>query len=135
MSDSPQYTPVPPQPQGTPAPAQSGLSDNAAGAIAYITFIPAIIFLILEPYNKSSFVRFHSWQSIFLACAAVLINFVLGIFLAATFLFAPFLHLALSRLVELFWLVVWVLCLVNAWQGKRFKLPLIGALAEQQANR
>ena len=45
MSDSPQYTPVPPQPSGAPqAPAQSGLSDNAAGALAYVTIIPAIIF-------------------------------------------------------------------------------------------
>jgi len=31
--------------------SQSGLSDNAAGGLAYITVIPAIIFLILEPYN------------------------------------------------------------------------------------
>ena len=45
---------------------QSGLTDNAAGAIAYITFIPAIIFLAIPPYNTSPFVRFHAWQSIFL---------------------------------------------------------------------
>ena len=57
MSDSPQYTPVPPQA------AQSGLSDNAAGALAYVTIIPAIVFLLVEPYNKNSFVRFHAWQS------------------------------------------------------------------------
>ncbi len=49
----------------------SGLSDNAAGAIAYITIIPAIIFLIVEPYNKNSFVRFHAWQSIFLGIACL----------------------------------------------------------------
>ena len=47
MSDSPQYTPVPPQA------AQTGLSDNTAGALAYITIIPAIIFLVMEPYNKN----------------------------------------------------------------------------------
>ena len=45
---------------------QGGLSETAAGAIAYITIIPAIIFLVMEPYNRSSFIRFHSWQSIFL---------------------------------------------------------------------
>ena len=71
MSDSPQYTPVPPQytpippqpPQGgaTQSAAPSGLSDTAAGALAYVTIIPAIIFLLVEPYNKNSFVRFHSW--------------------------------------------------------------------------
>jgi hypothetical protein len=52
-----------------PQPAQSGLSDNAAGALAYVTFIPAIIFLIVEPYNKNSYIKFHSWQSIFLGIA------------------------------------------------------------------
>jgi uncharacterized membrane protein len=68
MSDSPQYTPVHPQT------AQSGLSDNAAGAIAYITIIPAIIFLAVDPYKNSSYVRFHAWQCIFLCIAAVALD-------------------------------------------------------------
>lgn len=113
----------------------SGLSDNAAGAIAYITFIPAILFLVIEPYNKNSYVRFHSWQSIFLAAAAILIDIVLGMVFTATFLFSPFVYLTLWRLVELFWFVVWVICVINAAQGKRFKLPFIGNLSEQQANK
>ena len=50
-------------PEETP---QTGLSDNAAGALAYVTIIPAIIFLIVAPYNTNSYIRFHSWQSIFL---------------------------------------------------------------------
>jgi uncharacterized membrane protein len=33
----------------------------------------------------------------------------------------------------LFWLAVVVICIVNAYQGKRFKLPIIGNLAEKQA--
>src|SRR5258706_16300427 len=49
----------------TPAVASSGLTDNVAGMLAYFTIIPAIIFLVLEPYNRSRFVRFHAWQSIF----------------------------------------------------------------------
>ena len=40
----------------------SGLSDNAAAGIAYITIIPAIVFLIIEPFKRSPFVRFHAWQ-------------------------------------------------------------------------
>ncbi len=73
MSDSPQYTPVPPQapPAGQPQAAQSGLSDTAAGALAYVTIIPAIVFLLVEPYNKNSFVRFHAWQCIFLGITAI----------------------------------------------------------------
>ena len=59
--------------------ASTGLSDNSAGALAYLTVIPAIIFLIVEPYNKNSFVRFNSWQCIFLCCAAIVIDIALGI--------------------------------------------------------
>jgi uncharacterized membrane protein len=113
----------------------SGLSDNAAGAIAYLTIIPAVLFLILEPYNKNAYVRFHAWQSILLCVVAVVIDMVLGSVLIFMLVFSPFMHLAVWRLIELFWLLVWLVCVVNAAQGKRFKLPFIGAFAEQQANR
>ena len=55
--------------------AQSGLSENAACGLAYITIIPAIIFLVVAPYNTNRNVKFHAWQSIFLGIA----GFALGI--------------------------------------------------------
>ena len=55
---------------------QSGLSDNAAGALAYVTIIPAIIFLVAEPYNKNSYIKFHAWQSIFLGIAWFAISII-----------------------------------------------------------
>jgi uncharacterized membrane protein len=114
--------------------AQTGLSDTAAGALAYFTFIPALIFLLVEPYNRSPNVRFHAWQSIFLTIAAFVINLVLGIGLGVTLFLMPyFLQITMWRLIELAWLVVWLLCVINAFNGKRFKLPLIGNLAEKQA--
>ena len=119
-----------------PETTQTGLSDNAAGALAYVTFIPAIIFLIVDPYNKSAFVRFHAWQSILLTAAAVVIDIILGIVLGIlVFLIPLFIHLLLWRLIELAWLIVWLVCLINAAQGKRFMLPFIGAMAEKMANR
>lgn len=118
-------------PEETP---QTGLSDNAAGAIAYITFIPAIIFLLVAPYNQKPFIRFHAWQSILLTLAAIVVDIVLTIVLGITLLFLPFsLHFLLWRLIELCWLAIWVICVFNAYNGKRFKLPLIGDLAEKQA--
>ena len=112
----------------------SGLSDNAAGAIAYLTFIPAIVFLVLDPYNKNSYVRFHAWQSILLTVAAIIIDIVLGIVLGIALFFLPFfLHRILWKLIELAWLAIWLVCIVNAFNGKRFKLPFIGDLAEKQA--
>ncbi|MFZ1940052.1 MAG: DUF4870 domain-containing protein [Terracidiphilus sp.] len=115
--------------------ATSGLSDNAAGAIAYLTIIPAIIFLLVEPYNKNSFVRFHSFQCIFLCIAAIVVDIGLGILLAIATVMMPamFLGVFLWPVINLFWLVVVILCIVNAYQGKRFKLPFIGGFAEKTA--
>src|SRR6266567_2305074 len=62
-------------PSGGAMTAGGGLTDNMAGALAYVTIIPAIVFLVLEPYNKKRFIRFHSFQCIFL-CIAL---FVLGV--------------------------------------------------------
>jgi uncharacterized membrane protein len=117
------------------AATNSGLSDNAAGAIAYLTVIPAIIFLIVEPFNKKSFVRFHSWQCIFLCLAAIVLDIAMGILLAIITMVFPlaFFGVFLWPIVNLGWLIVVILCIVNAYQGKRFKLPIIGALADKQA--
>ena len=113
----------------------TGLSDNAAGAIAYLTFIPAVLLLVMEPYNRNSYIRFHAWQSILLSIVAVAVDMVLGFVLVFALMFSPFLHLAAWRVIELFWFAVWLVCVLNAAQGKRFKLPVIGNLAEQQANK
>jgi uncharacterized membrane protein len=128
VSDSPQYTPIPPQPQGAPgAPAQSGLSDNAAGALAYVTIIPAIIFLIVEPFNRNSYVRFHSWQSIFFCIAAFAVHIVLTLIPVIGWILVPF--------VSLGFLVIWIILLLKALKGERFALPLIGKYAAQQAGQ
>jgi uncharacterized membrane protein len=111
------------------------LSDHAAGAIAYLTFIPAILFLVMEPYKRDSYVRYHSWQSILLSLGAFAVNLLLAFLLIFALLFSPRLHLVAWRAIELFWIAVWIVCVVNAAMGKRFKLPVIGELAEQQAEK
>jgi uncharacterized membrane protein len=115
--------------------ATSGLSDNAAGAIAYLTIIPAIIFLLVEPYNKSSFVRFHSWQCLFLCAAAIVCDIAMGILLAIVAMVFPlaFFGVVLWPVVNLGWLIVVIVCIINASQGKRFSLPIIGGLSAKQA--
>jgi uncharacterized membrane protein len=116
-----------------------GLSDNAAGAIAYITFIPAIVFLVMPPYNSSPYVRFHAWQSIFLNIAAFIVDVSLSFILTFTVTALPFGSFFIGRsiwlLVELAWFLVWIICLLQAVNGKRFKLPILGDLAEKQAMR
>jgi uncharacterized membrane protein len=118
-------------PENTP---QTGLSDDAASGLAYFTPIPAIIFLVVPPYNQSAKVRFHSWQSILLFVAAIVISIILGIVLGIVMFIIPFfLTRLLWLLIDLAWLAIWLLPVINAFQGKRFKLPFIGDLAEKQA--
>jgi uncharacterized membrane protein len=121
MSDSPQYTPVPPQ---APPAAQSGLSDGQAGALAYVTIIPAIIFLLVEPYNRNSFVRFHAWQSIFFQAAFFVVSFINVIPLLGQIVF-------LIAFVGFF--VMWVIVVMKAFKGEKYQLPIIGKYAAQQA--
>jgi uncharacterized membrane protein len=115
----------------TPAVAASGLADNVAGALAYVTIIPAIIFLILEPYNKSRFVRFHAWQSIFFNVAWWILWIGLRIVIHMPFL--GFLTLFVWPLIWLGGFIVWIILVIKANQGQMFKLPVIGDLAQQQA--
>ena len=114
-------------------PTPSGLTDNAAGAIAYITFVPAIVFLILPPYNASPYVRFHAWQSIFLNVAAVIVSIALSFLMVFFMFFGAFFLLAVSRLIWLLWFVLWLVCVLKALNGQRFKVPIIGDLAAKQA--
>jgi uncharacterized membrane protein len=112
-------------------PNQSGLSDNAAGGLAYVTFIPAIIFLIVEPFNKNPYVRFHSWQSIFLSIAWIAVDVVLHIIGRLPFI--GLFNLILWPVVGLLFFILWLIVMISAFNGKRFKLPIIGDLAEKQA--
>jgi uncharacterized membrane protein len=114
-----------------------GIRDSIAGALAYFTFIPAIVFLLAEPFKKNRFIRFHSFQSIFLTIAAI----VAGLALKLVFLILaliPLGHLLLlliSAIVFLGCLILWLVLMVKALQGELFKLPLIGDLAERQASK
>jgi uncharacterized membrane protein len=123
-----------PQP-AAPAGA-AGLTDNLAGLLCYVLgFITGILFLVLEPYNRNKFVRFHAFQSIFYNVAVFAIYIGLAI-VGIALHFIPMMW-ALMALVHLVFslgiFVVWVLLLVKAYQGQRWKLPVIGDLAEKQA--
>jgi uncharacterized membrane protein len=111
---------------------QSGLSDSAAGGLAYVTVIPAIVFLIVEPFNKNSYVRFHSWQSIFMAIAWVVVE--VGLMIVGRVPGIGWLTFIIGPLVGLGFLILWIIVMINAFNGKRFKVPIIGDFAEKQAN-
>jgi len=120
---------------GAPAAATAsagGLTDNVAGMLAYITIIPAIIFLVMEPYNKNRFVRFHSFQCLFFCVALIVIQ--IGLSILAVVPFMALLTIPLHFLVAIGALAIWVILLLKANGGQMYKLPFIGDLAEKQAN-
>ena len=114
------------------ASAGQGLADNVAGMLAYVTIIPAIIFLVTAPYNRNRFVRFHSFQCLFLCVALIAVQIALSILTVVPFL--ALITLPLHLLIGFGALAVWILLLIKANQGEMYKLPYIGDLAEKQAN-
>ena len=108
------------------------MTDNVAGMLAYITIIPAIVFLVVEPYNRNRFIRFHAFQNLFF-CAALIVIWV-GLSVLSVVPGLIFLTLPLHLVVWLGSFVVWIILLIKANQGQMFKLPVIGDLAEKQAN-
>jgi uncharacterized membrane protein len=137
----PQAAYVPPPagypPASGPA-ASSGLSTNAAAALSYVTIIPAILFLIIEPYNKIPLVRFHAMQSIGLAVVWFVLWMVIFV-LSMVFAFVPGLHLMfflfplLHTLLFIGLFIVWLITILKASKGEWFKLPVIGDFAMKQA--
>lgn len=125
------YMPPAPQQQFGSSAGGLGLTSNIIGALCYLVSpITAIIFLVIDPYNKDRFVRFHAWQSIFFAVAWVALKIAIGIL---WFILPRFLVGMLSGVVGLAFFVGWIWLMVQAYQNKREKLPVIGDLAEQQA--
>jgi uncharacterized membrane protein/ribosomal protein L32 len=119
--------------QGTyTQPSAGGLTDNVAGMLAYITIIPAIIFLVMAPYNRSRFVRFHSFQCIFFWVAIVVLQIAISIIGVVPILLL--ITVPLHMIVMLGALVLWIILLIKANAGQMYKLPVIGDLAEKQAS-
>ena len=119
----PPYTPPPPGYVPTPA-AAPGLSESAASALAYVTFIPAIIFLLVPPYNQSAKIRFHAIQELGLS----VVWFCLSIIWIV-----PFIGWLIGAIGFLCLLVVWIMCILKASQGGVFKVPVLGNFASQQS--
>ncbi len=112
---------------GIPVPVYLAIKENAAGALAYLIFVAAIVFLVVEPYNRNKFIRFHSFQSIFFWIAVVVLLLIAGTI--------PILAFVLVPIVWLGAIISMVVLMIKAFQGTMFKMPFIGDFAEKQANQ
>jgi uncharacterized membrane protein len=130
--EQPPYPPSNQTPYRPPA-AEADLKPNMAGMLCYpLSFITGILFLVLTPYNKDAFVRFHAYQSIFFFVAMLALNIILGVLSWFMPWYVDNLLSAGMRLLALGgtgWLMY------QAYQGNKFKLPVIGEMAENQASK
>jgi uncharacterized membrane protein len=107
----------------------SGLQENVAGLLCYtLGFITGILFLLID---KRPFVRFHAAQSIVVFGGLFVIRVGLGFAFVGTGFYA-FWGL-ISMLIGLLTLVLWILLMVKAYQGKRFELPIAAGIAKSIA--
>ena len=124
-----------------PAPSGGGLTDNVAALLCYlpvgpVPLIASIVFLVVEPYKNSKFVRFHAFQSLFFQAAlfvTMIALVILGVILGAVF--APLLLIIfpLWMLVGLGALVLFIIMMIKANSGQTYKIPVIGEFAAKQA--
>jgi uncharacterized membrane protein len=103
-----------------------GLDENLAGVLCYVLgWVTGIVFLLLEKENK--FVRFHAWQSI-----ATFLPLTILIWIVQWFFWVPFVGGAIIWLLWVLWLILWLVLMFKAYQGEKYKLPIVGDFAEKQ---
>ncbi len=126
-------TPIPEMGGRSTTKTSSGLSENTKGMLCYLFgWLGGIVFLLIEKENK--FVRFHAIQSVI----TFLILMILSIAVQPTSYYDQFSgtyrysDATLSYFVSLLTLILWVVLMYKAYQGEKFKLPIIGDFAEKR---
>ena len=101
-----------------------GLTENVAGLLCYVLgWVSGLIFLLIEGENK--FVRFHAIQSIA----------VFGILTVAGTVFSwiPVIGGFLWWVTGALSFILWIVLMVKAYQGTKYKLPWAGDFAEKRS--
>jgi uncharacterized membrane protein len=107
----------------------TGLQQNVAGLLCYLAgWVTGIIFVVIEKENQ--FVRFHAIQSIVVFGALTVADVVLSI----VFGFIPVIGSILMWLLWVLTVIVWIVLMLKAYQGERYKFPWAGDFAEKQLN-
>jgi uncharacterized membrane protein len=138
-------TPAPTPTEGAAKPeseSSTGMSANVAGLLCYVAlWVTGIVFVVWE--KKSTFVKFHAWQSIMTFGVLTLAHLILSRMLIdiawGNWLY-PNLGLyragvAFGWIVGMVMLALWIVLMIFAYQGKMWKVPLAGNWAEKQANK
>ena len=104
--------------------SSTGLEANVAGLLCYVGWwVSGLVFILIE--KESKFVRFHAMQSIYVFGVLTIAMIVLS--------WIPVLGVVLTSLIWVLGVVLWIILMVKAYQGAKFKLPWAGDLAEKKA--
>jgi uncharacterized membrane protein len=122
------------------ASTQPGLSENLAGLMCYVLgWITGLIFFLID---KRPYVRFHAAQSLVVFGGLHILRIVLAMVFGVSWWFSGGIGWAsfsfgwlLFSLVGLVSLILWIVLMVKAYQGERFKVPIAGDLAENFAGK
>ena len=100
-----------------------GLEPNVAGLLCYVVgWVTGLIFIIMEKENQ--FVRFHAMQSIAVFGAITVVDIVLR--------FIPIIGWIIAWLIGILAFVLWIILMLKAYRGQKYKLPWAGDFAEKQ---
>ena len=106
------------------AKTSTGLEENIAGLLCYVLgWITGLVFFLIEKENKA--VRFHAMQSIVVFGAITVVSIIVS--------WIPFIGYILGILLSILALILWILLMVKAYQGEKYKVPVAGNIAEKQA--
>ncbi|OQA58164.1 MAG: Chloroplast import component protein (Tic20) [Candidatus Omnitrophica bacterium ADurb.Bin277] len=99
-----------------------GVTENLEALLCYaVGWVTGLIFLLLEKENE--YVRFHALQSLVTFGALHAASFV--------FMFIPILGWIVAFCANILGFVIWIVLMVKAYQGERYKLPVAGDFVEQ----
>jgi|SRR5208283_1121251 len=126
-----------PAPAAPKAPAPSGLSSDSKlfGALAYfLSIITGIVVFLVK--KDDSYARFHAMQSILTGIAIIvlaIVLFIVQIILAIIPILGIILSLLLGFVFYLGVFILWLFLMWKAYNGEKFKLPIIGDQAEKMS--
>ena len=104
--------------------SSTGMDANLAAVLSYVFgIVSGLIFFLIE--KRSRLVKFHAMQAILFSGALFIASIVTRII--------PVLGAVLGLLVGVAGVVVWILLMVKAYQGDFWKLPVLGDVAEKNA--
>jgi uncharacterized membrane protein len=100
-----------------------GLDENLEALAAYVlTWLTGIILILLE--KKSKFVKYHALQST--------ITFLPLQIASMFFALIPIFGFFLAGIIGLITIILWIVCMVKAYQGEWFKVPIVGEIVEKK---